>query len=101
MTHLEKYNDPKKLAELIRMQTREDILGLMKWIASELLDASHGDTHATYDYFSPIYDELYHSIIFQKIAIQNETKQLLEILATPIFRKTPEEQKKIIDEYIR
>jgi hypothetical protein len=100
MIHNEQYNNPKALAELIRIQTRTDIHGLMKSIAGELLEESKGDTHATYDYFSPVYDELYHAIIFEKISIQEETRQLLEILATPIFRKTREEQQEIIQKYI-
>ncbi len=77
-----------------------DMRALMRWIANELLEKSHGDTHSTYDYFSPVYDELYHDLIFKKINIQEETRELLEVLATPIFRKTPEEQQRILDEYI-
>ena len=100
MTYIEQFPDSHELAKFIRMQTRSDIRELMKGIANELLEASHGDTHATYDYFSPVYDELYHSIIFKKLEIQDETRQLLEILATPLFRKTPAEQQQIFKDYI-
>lgn len=72
----------------------------MKGIASDLIEGSNGDMHSTYDYFSPVFDDLYHDLLFKKIVIQKETAELLEILATPIYRKTPEEQQKIIDEYI-
>ena len=100
MTYREQFPDSKQLAEAIRLQTRTDILSLMKGIAVELLEESGGDMHATYEYFSPVYDELYHSIIFKKLQIQEETKELLEILATPLFRKTPAEQQQIFQDYI-
>ncbi|NDK19370.1 hypothetical protein GW819_00855 [Candidatus Gracilibacteria bacterium] len=100
MVYKEGFKNPEKLVKFIRAQTRTDLRALMKGIANELIEDSNGDMRTTYDYFSSVFDSLYHDLIFNKIAIQEETKQLLEILATPIFRKTPEEQKKIIDEYI-
>lgn len=100
MVYKESFNSPEKLVKFIRTQTRMDLQSLLKGIASELIEDSDGDMHSTYDYFSPVYDDLYHDLLFKKLAIQKETAELLEILATPIYRKAPEEQQKIIDEYI-
>lgn len=100
MVYKESFDKPENLVRFIRISTRSDLRSLMKGIAKDILSESDGDMHATYDYFSPVYDSLYHDLLFEKIAIQKETKDLLEMLATPIFRKSPEEQQRIIDEYI-
>lgn len=100
MNYRENYTDPKELARAIRAKTQADMAELMRSIALELLKESDGDMLPMYRYFSPVYDELYHAIIFKKLQIQEETKELLEILATPIFQKSEKEQKRIVETYL-
>lgn len=47
------------------------------------------------DFFSEVYDELYHDILLKKTYISLDTKKMLESLALPIYKKTSEEKAKI------
>ncbi|MBP9779080.1 hypothetical protein KBD33_00485 [Candidatus Gracilibacteria bacterium] len=100
MYYREHFPHPHKLAKLIQDDLHIDLHSIIKGLAGELIDETHGDTHSVYEYFSQVYDELYHLILFERIHIEKETQELLEILATPLYQKSIEEQKQIIDTYI-
>ncbi len=100
MVYREHFAHPHKLAKLIHDDLHIDINKIIRWLAHELIDEAHGDTHELYGYFSHVYDELYHSILFEKIHLHTETRELLEILATPLFHRSIPEQEQIIDTYI-
>ena len=48
-----------------------------------------------YEYFSDVYDELFTDLILKKTFVSNDTKKMLELLATPIYKKSIEEREKI------
>jgi hypothetical protein len=50
-----------------------------------------------YKYFSNIYDELFTDLALKKTFISSDTKKMLEILATPIYKKDELEKKYIYD----
>lgn len=100
MAYREHFHEPGKLARLIQMRMNVNIHAIIKWLAHELIDDAHGDMHDLYDYFSEVYDGLYHELLFRRITLQEDTRELLEVLATPLFRKTAREQQSIIEKYI-
>lgn len=50
-----------------------------------------------YNYFSEVYDELFTNLLLKKTFISNDTKKMLELLATPIYKKGELERKKLYD----
>ncbi len=88
-------NNKENILNLIRSNSDEDAKKLIKWVATDFVDIKK-DTLGMYEFFSGIYDELFYEIIFNKIEISNNTKKLLETLATPIYKKTELEQNKIL-----
>lgn len=50
---------------------------------------------ALYNYFSEVYEELFANLILKKTFVSNDTKKMLELLATPIYKKSIEEKSKI------
>lgn len=54
-----------------------------------------------YKYFSEIYDDLFANLLLKKTFVSNDTKKMLEILATPIYKNDELEKKKIYDKIER
>ena len=50
-----------------------------------------------YKYFSEVYDNLFANLALKKTFISNDTKKMLESLATPIYKKNELERRKIYD----
>jgi len=50
-----------------------------------------------YNFFSDVYDELFARVILKNIFISNNTKKMLEMLATPIYKKNELEKNKIYE----
>ena len=100
MMYREHFREPDKLVQLIQKRMNININVIIKWLAHELIDDSHGDMHELYNYFSEVYDGIYHGLLFRSLTLQDETKELLDVLATPLFQKTKQEQQKIIKKYI-
>lgn len=52
-----------------------------------------------YEYFSEVYDDLFSDLILKKTFISKDTKKMLEVLATPIYRKSEGEKQKIYKKF--
>ncbi len=50
-----------------------------------------------YHFFSEVYEELFANLILKKTFISNNTKKMLEVLATPIYKKGELEKYKIYE----
>lgn len=50
-----------------------------------------------YNFFSPIFDELFYDLIFKKIEITTSTKELLEKLSLPLFKMDERDKQKLLD----
>jgi hypothetical protein len=49
------------------------------------------------NFFSYIYEKIYHDVIFQKIPVEKKTIRLIEMLATPMHDKSPAFQQTRMD----
>ena len=67
----------------------EYIKGIYKSIKNNIWE------EALYKYFSEVYEELFANLMLKKTFVSNDTKKMLELLATPIYRKTEEEKDEI------
>jgi len=97
---MEKNISKENIINYIRKNMDNDAKKMIKWVASNFINIEK-DTLWMYQFFSWIYDELFYDIIFNKIEISNSTKKMLETLATPIYKKTPIEQNKILKKTIK
>ncbi len=84
----------------IRKNLDNDAKNIIKWVALNFINIEK-DTLWMYKFFSWIYDELFYDIIFNKIEVSNNTKKMLEILATPIYKKSKADQDKILRKTIK
>lgn len=50
-----------------------------------------------YKYFSEVYEELFANLLLKKTYVSNSTRKMLEVLATPIYKKDKEEKWKIYE----
>jgi citrate lyase synthetase len=89
----------QKILLLLRQDKERIAKDLIKQIAQKAY-IEKKDFRGLYLFFSPIYDELFHDIIFEKIKITNNTKVLLERLALPLERFDDKERNKIIGKII-
>ena len=48
-----------------------------------------------YNYFSEIYEDLFANLLLKQTFISSSTKKMLEVLATPIYKKDDIEKEKI------
>lgn len=85
--------DPWDLVRTIREDAREDLKELIHDTASNILKQKPWDTRPLYEYFSKVYDSLYHDFLFKRLELDKETQRMLEMLATPIYQKSPPEQR--------
>ncbi len=94
----EKFNTTfykQKILFLLRNDKEVLAKKLIKHIAKEEY-IENNNIPWLYSFFSPIYDELFYEIMFEKIHITNSTKVLLERLALPLERFENKERSKII-----
>ena len=70
----------------IKINTKKDIDALLKHIITEKL-TQEKDPKKLYEFFTYIYDNLYHDIIFKKIYINKQIVNVLEALAMPVYDK--------------
>ena len=48
-----------------------------------------------YNYFSEVYEDLFANLLLKQTFISSSTKKMLEVLATPIYKKDDIEKEKI------
>ncbi|EKE29844.1 MAG: hypothetical protein ACD_2C00088G0009 [uncultured bacterium (gcode 4)] len=80
-------NKKKKIIENIRKWSDELVLKDVEKVLRRL-DKSEEKDEETYKYFTEIYDEIFHDLLFEKIKIEHNTKKLLEMLALPVNTRT-------------
>lgn len=74
-----------------------------KQSAPHILDAAadflkHEDYEKMYHFFSGVYDEIYHDMIFKKMEVNNATRSLLETLSMPLYKLNKQEQDKWLND---
>lgn len=67
-------NDKEEMAKKLMIQIAKD----------DFLDEK--DFEWMYQFFSPIYDELFYDLMFENIHLKTKTKELLEELSLPFFQ---------------
>lgn len=88
-------NYRQKILFLLRNDKENIAKKLIKQIAKENF-LEHNDINWLYQFFSPIFDEIFYELMFEKIHITNSTKLLLERLALPLNKVEESERNKII-----
>lgn len=78
-------NHKKKLEELLLE------------IIENLLDKQ--DLFEVYYLFNQVYDEIYYDIIFKRVNLEKRVVKIIETFATPLYKKSDLEQKKILKRY--
>lgn len=58
----------------------------------------YNDVLWLYNFFSPIYDELFYDIMLERIKIKQSTKMLLEKLSMPLFKMSEIQKKSILND---
>lgn len=81
----------QKILFLLRNDREKIAKKIIKEVAKQKY-IENDDMNWLYEFFCPIYDELFYDLMFQNIKITTWTKELLENLSMPIFKM--EENKK-------
>lgn len=79
--------DKQELIKQIRNSTEIEIDDFLKCIIKEKL-SQEKDHKRLYEFFTYIYDNLYHDIILKKISISKHMEKILGTLATPISNRS-------------
>jgi len=85
----------QKILSLLRTEKEEMAKKLIKQVAQEEF-IGQDDIAGLYEFFSPLFDEIFYDIMFEKVRITTSTKLLLERLALPLGRLDEEARKKIL-----
>nr|MDD3719857.1 hypothetical protein [Candidatus Gracilibacteria bacterium] len=56
----------------------------------------NGDYKGMYNFFSPIYDELFYELVTEKLKLSRETRNLLETLSLPYFKMDKSKKDKLL-----
>jgi len=83
----------EKIMFLLKNDKEDFARELMLLIAQEQF-INQEDFLWLYQFFSPIYDELFYDMMFGKILFKAETKEVLEELALPFFAMNEQEKRK-------
>ncbi|EKE28443.1 MAG: hypothetical protein ACD_3C00058G0009 [uncultured bacterium (gcode 4)] len=84
-----------KIIENIRKGSDGMVLNDIEKVLKDLSKAKDRDEEI-YRYFTQIYDEIFHDLLFEKIKIEHNTKKLLEMLALPVNTRTLIMKEKIV-----
>ncbi len=77
-------NDKEKIAKRLVLQIAK----------KEFLNENNFE--GMYNFFSPLYDELFFDVMFENIHLKIKTKELLEKLSLPFLQMEKSKQKKIL-----
>ena len=86
----------ENVIDMIRNNTAEDLKNLLKSVVIE--SKNEINLQNLYTFFSDIFDEIYHDLVFKKVIQSKNLRQALELLSTPIYQKSKEDQKKLLKE---
>lgn len=84
MENSREYLDKEVAVEKIKSSTKEEMDNLLLTIIREKLNQEK-DQKKLYEFFTYIYDNLYHDIIFKRISLDKKTISLLEALSMPVY----------------
>ncbi len=84
MENKREYLDKEVAVEKIKSSTKEEMDDLLVSIIKDKL-IQEKDQNKLYEFFTYIYDNLYHDILFKRISLDKQTINMLEILAMPIY----------------
>ena len=84
MEALSKQLEKQECISKLRSSTKAEIDTLLTYIIKEKIKQEK-DPHKLYEFFTYIYDNLYHDIIFKKIHIHKPIIHALESLAMPVY----------------
>lgn len=85
----------EQILSLLRTEKEEVAKDLIKRIAREEF-IEQGDIPGLYEFFSPLFDDIFYDLMFEKVRITTSTKLLLERLALPLERVSEERRQKIL-----
>jgi len=84
MENAREYLDKEMAVEKIKSSTKEEMDDLLVSIIKYKL-TQEKDQHKLYEFFTYIYDSLYHDILFKRVSLDKQTIHMLEVLAMPIY----------------
>lgn len=79
--------DKQEIVERIKSSTKEEMDNLLVNIIKEKL-IQEKDPKKLYEFFTYIYDNLYHDIIFKRIPISKSMINTLETLSMPVHNQS-------------
>lgn len=91
--------DKVKYKEKILFLLKNDKEQLAKTIIKKIAKENYieiQDLNWLYNFFSPIYDELFYDLMTQKLTITSSTKELIEGLSLPFLKMEKSKQDKIL-----
>ncbi len=88
-------NYRQKILFFLRNDKEQLANELIKKIANQNY-INNWDIDWLYDFFSPIYDELFYDFMFKKIDVTVTTKELLETLSLPLYKMEKSQKDNII-----
>lgn len=95
MKNFNKKEYKEKILFLLRNNWEEQVKKIIKQIVNEEY-IDNDNISWLYDFFSPIFDEIFYDLLFERIKITNSTKILLERLAIPLWKLDELNRNKII-----
>ncbi|MEI6774139.1 MAG: hypothetical protein WCL18_05050 [bacterium] len=78
--------DKQEIVKQIKSKTQKEIDDFLKSIIKEKL-SKEKNPKRLYEFFTYIYDNLYHDIVLKKICISKHIEKILGTLATPISNR--------------
>jgi hypothetical protein len=76
-----------KIIDSVKKGKDETVLKYVEKVLRILNEMKEKDDEI-YRYFSDIYDNIFHDILFEKAKIEHNTRKLLEMLALPVNART-------------
>lgn len=69
----------------IRLQDQNDIYETIRKVVYDFM--WKWDLRWLYDLFNKVYDSIYQDLIFGKLFLSKENREIIEVLATPMYKK--------------
>jgi len=73
------------IVQKIRLQDQNDIYETIRKLVYDFM--RKWDLKWLYDIFNKVYDDIYQDLIFWKLFLSKENREMLEVLSTPMYKK--------------
>lgn len=82
---------------LLLLKNNDELIAknIIFWIANDEF-MQNWDYKWMYNFFSPIYDELFYELVTEKLKLSRETRNLLETLSLPYFKMDKSKKDKLL-----